>query len=246
MYQFRERTVTSSLYSGLYATSSELAGNREVSPGDASREPARPGRRIRRATVHEHDGAGWRMPAFHQVRESGDRVRDVRAAVPGNRSRAPVCLHDLARADSGTDDHRPSVPQRSRPRRVVPRRYLYSPGVRLAVEPAADYASHEPAVKFHPQSWRRREPPECPQRLLRSRPSVHQGEYLLVEWGAALPGMPGLLPASTPRGTERPGFLGRPLTDYGAMSAAMAAFGQGPLPEIPAEPHATGPEDAGG
>jgi hypothetical protein len=26
-------------------------------------------------------------------------------------------------------------------------------------------------------------------------------------------------------------------TDYGAMSAAMAAFGQPPLPEIPAEPH---------
>lgn len=35
-------------------------------------------------------------------------------------------------------------------------------------------------------------------------------------------------------------------TDYGAMSAAMAAFGQDPLPEIPAEPHLPGPEETGG
>ena len=35
-------------------------------------------------------------------------------------------------------------------------------------------------------------------------------------------------------------------TDYGAMSAAMAAYGQVPLPEIPAEPHVQPPDAPGG
>lgn len=248
---------------GNFAT--DLAKGPEIPGPDAGRPADRPDRGIRRAPVHGHDRAGWRLSAVCPLGRSATGIRPLRAEMPGDCTSAPVRLHSVARADPSPADDRPSLPQRGGSSRVVLRRPLLTPSLRLAMEPASDHASAEQAVQSHPQPRWRREPPQCPQGLLRPRAPIHRGQHLLVARAASLPGLPGVLSAcpaschgwpgdvgaanpqvraetgSTPvheagaRGANSVPSAAAP--DYGAMSAAMAAFGAGPPPEIPLEMH---------